>query len=269
MKYRSKSSGGEGWLVDCVTCVADGIIKCFLAVPLDRIALHLGRACAIVALILCLLWVSGEDTEEGYLGGLGAYSATSEDIFSWHAVLMVAGVVCLSGWSITAYRAKIFGYNVTRNLHVIFHLGAKVCLTLGVKAAWDFKDLDQDVDNPNYLAHMGSFHAMLGLATTILLFQNDMIGSIVFLVPVIPSRFRILYKPHHMFFGKAAYIVAMLTVISGIVEKQTYIGCLQGRSYREHDVMKSYATINGKLRANSIEFYVVVSHFIFLQMDAV
>jgi hypothetical protein len=161
-------------------------------------------------------------------------------------VLMVGGIVCLSGWSITAYRMRIFGYTTTRNLHVFFHLGAKVCLTFGVIAAWDYKDLDKEGPNPTYLLHMGSFHNMLGLATTMLLVQNDMLGSIVFLVPSIPSRFRMLYKPHHMFFGKAAYIVAMITVLSGITEKQTYIGCLQTRPYREQDATKTYNKISGK-----------------------
>lgn len=45
--------------------------------------------------------------------------------------------------------------------------------------------------------------------------------------------------------GKTAYIVAMITVISGITEKQTYIGCLETRPYREQDVLKSYGKING------------------------
>ena len=242
---RSKSQGGEGRFVEAVTWSADCIVKYVSMVPLDRIALVVGRVSAVVAMVLCVLWVSGSDTNEGYLGGLDAYDPKGENVFSWHAVLMVGGIVCLSGWSITAYRMRIFGFTTTRNLHVFFHLGAKVCLTIGVKAAWDYKDLDQDDGHPSYLVHMGSFHSMLGLATTILLVQNDMIGSIVFLVPAIPSRFRILYKPHHMFFGKAAYIVAMLTVISGIVEKQTYIGCLQTRPYREQDVTKSYDTISG------------------------
>jgi cytochrome b-561 len=214
-------------------------------VPMDRIALVVGRLSAAAAMILCLLWVSGEDEEEGYLGGLDAYDPKGKNVFSWHAVLMVGGIVCLSGWSITAYRMRVFGYTTTRNLHVFFHLGAKVCLTIGVKAAWDYKDLDQDDDNPAYLVHMGSFHAMLGLATTILLVQNDMLGSIVFLVPSIPSRFRILYKPHHMFFGKAAYIVAMLTVVSGITEKQTYISCLPSRPNREQDATKTYGKLSG------------------------
>lgn len=242
---RSESKGGQGAIVSIVTRAADCIVRVLTRIPFDRIALVIGRVSAIIALVLCILWVKGSDTDEGYLGGLDPYSPDNENVFNWHPVLMVLGIVCLSGWSMTAYRMKIFGFAMSRNLHVFFHLGAKVCLTLGVKAAWDYKDLDKDDDSPSYLVHMGSFHSMLGLMTTILLVQNDVIGSIVFLVPVIPSRFRILYRPHHMFFGKAAYIVAMLTVISGITEKQTYIGCLASRSYREQDAFKSYATIGG------------------------
>lgn len=241
--------------MDVVTATAEWIIRILTPIPFDRFALFLGRISAIVSLVLCILWVSGEDTENGYLGGLEPYSPDNKNVFSWHAVLMVAGVVCLSGWSMTAYRMTAFSLATARNLHVLFHLGAKVCLTLGVKAAWDYKDLDQGDDSPAYLVHMGSFHAMLGLVTTILLVQNDMIGSIVFLVPAMPARFRILYKPHHIFFGKTAYIVAMMTVISGITEKQTYIGCLESRPYRDQDVTNSYGKINGNKFVHTANVY--------------
>lgn len=209
---RSKSKGGEGWFVDAVTSVTNCIICCCSPIPFDKVALVIARISAAIALILCIVWCAGSDTDEGYLGGLDPYSPNNENVFSWHAVLMIGGVVCLSGWSITAFRMKMFNFSTTRNLHVGFHLGAKVCLMLGVKAAWDYKDLDQDDDSPAYLVHMGSFHSMLGLMTTILLVQNDVLGSLIFLIPSVPARFRILYKPHHMFFGNCELYLVLYFV---------------------------------------------------------
>jgi hypothetical protein len=79
--WRSKSQGGEGRIVEAVTWTANCIVKYLSMVPMDRIALVVGRLSAAAAMVLCLLWVSGEDEEEGYLGGLDAYDPKGKNVF--------------------------------------------------------------------------------------------------------------------------------------------------------------------------------------------
>jgi cytochrome b-561 len=207
----------------------------------ENVALALGRLFALTSVVLVVIWATGQDTNNGFLGGLD----WNENVFNWHPVFMVVGVLCCTGWSITAFRNKMFGYTTSRYLHVCFHLGAKICLTIGIRAVWQSKDDSHGDHNP----HVYTLHAWLGLTTTLLLFQNDILGGFSFLLPYVSVAVKKLYTPYHIFFGKMAFVMAVVTIetgavvfnitlqlstaltslhiwFSGIMEKNIYVGCI-------------------------------------------
>mmetsp|Transcript_16722 Transcript_16722/g.25117 ORF Transcript_16722/g.25117 Transcript_16722/m.25117 type:complete len:317 (-) Transcript_16722:169-1119(-) len=181
---------------------------------IENLTLVLGRAFAMVSLILVIIWATRESITDGYLGGLD----WNKNVFNWHPVMMIAGIVCCTGWSITAFRMKVQKYSTSRNLHVFFHLGAKICITVGLRAAWEAKDNDE---NPHFV----TLHSWLGIATSILLFQNDILGLCHFVLPYASGAMRKLYAPYHIFFGKMSLVFAVITIEAGIMEKNTFIGC--------------------------------------------
>lgn len=162
----------------------------------------------MTSLILVIIWATGNKTDEKFLGGLDM----EENVFNWHPVLMISALCC-TAWSVTAFRNKTFTYTTSRYLHVFFHLGAKLCLTLGIRAVWQSKDDTYGDKNP----HVYTLHAWLGLTTTILLFQNDIIGGITFLLPYVSVAIRKIYTPYHIFFGKIALVMAVVTIETGNV----------------------------------------------------
>ena len=171
---------------------------------IENISLVLGRLFALTSVVLVVIWANSKDTDKKYLGGLD----WGDNVFNWHPVLMVTGVLCFTGWSITAYRNKMFSYKTSRHLHMCFHLGAKLCLTVGLRAVWESKDKEKHV-------HVSSLHSWLGLTTTVLLFQNDILGGVTFLLPHISAHIKKIYIPYHIFFGKIAFVMAVVTIETG------------------------------------------------------
>jgi hypothetical protein len=185
----------------------------------QQVYMVLGKAFGLIAMVLVCIWATSRNVDRKFLGGLD----WGDNVFNWHPVLMIAALVYCTGWSLIAYKLKFLTYTARKYVHITFHVASKVCLFVGMSAVYEHKHLKAEDDDVGYLVHLTSFHSWLGLATTLLLIQNDTLGSIVFFVPSFAQRYAHIYRPLHKFLGVSAYVFAMITIFTGKFSLISYL----------------------------------------------
>ncbi|NWY54975.1 CYAC3 protein, partial [Chionis minor] len=163
----------------------------------------------------------------------------SAQMFNWHPVLMVTGMVVLYGAAALVYRLPPAWRGPKlpwKVLHGTLALVAFGLAVLGLVAVFRFH-------NAHGTPNMYSLHSWLGLAT-VLLFSCQvgaapapphpvplspspshfpslqwLAGFSAFLLPWAPAWLRALYKPVHIFFGSIVLMLSVASCISGINEK--------------------------------------------------
>ncbi|XP_068800331.1 lysosomal membrane ascorbate-dependent ferrireductase CYB561A3 isoform X2 [Struthio camelus] len=139
----------------------------------------------------------------------------SAQMFNWHPVLMVTGMVVLYGAVALVYRLPLSWSGPKlpwKVLHSALALVAFGLTVLGLVAVFNFH-------NARGTPNMYSLHSWLGLATVLLFSCQWLAGFTSFLLPWAPAWLRALYKPVHVFFGSTILMLAMASCVSGINEK--------------------------------------------------
>ncbi|XP_054827070.1 lysosomal membrane ascorbate-dependent ferrireductase CYB561A3 isoform X2 [Eublepharis macularius] len=148
-----------------------------------------------------------------WLGGF-AWDGSSE-MFNWHPVLMVTGMLVLYGSAALVYRVP-FSWERPKLpwklLHAALTLVAFILVILGLVAVFEFH-------NKKKIPNMYSLHSWLGLTAVLLFSCQWIMGFASFLLPWAPIWLRALYKPIHVFFGSAILSLVLAACISGINEK--------------------------------------------------
>ncbi|NXW23079.1 CYAC3 protein, partial [Circaetus pectoralis] len=188
----------------------------------------LGFMCMAFVSAWCQHWRGGFALD----GGL--------QMFNWHPVLMVTGMVVLYGAAALVYRLPPTWSGPKlpwKVLHGALTLAAFSLAVLGLVAVFRFH-------NNHGTPNMYSLHSWLGLAT-VLLFSCQvgaalapphpgsllharrphlpslqwLAGFSAFLLPWAPAWLRALYKPVHVFFGSTILMLSVASCVSGINEK--------------------------------------------------
>lgn len=79
--------------------------------------------------ILHRYWMNS-DTDDSYLGGLN----TTDLLFNWHPVLMVAGMILCLTSAVVSYRILPLTHNSSKYIHSALHTLAVICIILGISA---------------------------------------------------------------------------------------------------------------------------------------
>lgn len=186
------------------------------AVHESRISLFLGRLFTVLAVIMTSVWCMKKNVEEDkYLGGIEFYN--HDKILNLHILCMVLSMLLCMGISLTSFRDG-WSFKVSKNLHLTFNLLAKIFMIVGLRSAYIYRDEPQGKNSSYHYQHFGTMHSWLGLTTSFLLFQQDLLGGINFLYPKlcsIPRYFIRGYKEYHGVMGKASYIMAGCAMVSG------------------------------------------------------
>ena len=143
-------------------------------------------------------------------------------MFNWHPLYMVVGMVFFYTESLLAYRTLPFGKKMNKIFHGFLHVMAMIFVVVGLVAV--FKSHNYK-NSGGYIANLYSMHSWLGLATIVLFGQNYFLGLLHFFLPSCASEDRAAYLPSHVFLGIFTYFCAAFTVISGITEKNAFMGC--------------------------------------------
>ncbi|XP_037821797.1 probable ascorbate-specific transmembrane electron transporter 2 isoform X2 [Lucilia sericata] len=164
-------------------------------------------------LVLTLFWVIF------YRGGF-AWSENPELQFNLHPVLMVAGFITFSGFSILLYRlCRCLKHIYVKLVHMLFHACAIPCIALGFLSVFDSHNLSEP-PKPNFY----SLHTWLGFVTMGMFVMQFVIGFFSFLILLCCENrtynCRATMVPIHASFGLANFMMAIATCVTGLVEKE-------------------------------------------------
>ncbi|KAJ4961797.1 hypothetical protein NE237_021707 [Protea cynaroides] len=182
-----------------------------MAVPLVRFPIVLWvRLLGIVVAALVLIWAFH------YRGGLALISENKDLIFNVHPVLMVIGLILLNGEAMLAYKTVSGTKSFRKAVHLTLQSVAFCLSVIGLWAAWKFHN-DKGIDN------FYSLHSWLGIACLFLFGIQWGTGFATFWYPGGARNTRASLLPWHVFFGVYIYALAVATVVTGILEKATFL----------------------------------------------
>ncbi|NWV33667.1 CY561 protein, partial [Grantiella picta] len=144
-----------------------------------------------------------------YRGGVAWHSPLQ---FNTHPLCMVLGMVFLQGDALLVYR--VFRHEAKRStkvLHALLHGLALVIAVVGIIAVFESH---QTKGIPN----MYSLHSWCGMAAFVLYLLQWLLGCGFFLFPGASFSLRGQYKPQHVFFGIALFILSITSCLLGITE---------------------------------------------------
>ncbi|XP_030751253.1 cytochrome b561-like isoform X4 [Sitophilus oryzae] len=164
---------------------------------------------------LTLFWVFQ------YRGGF-AWRENPAKQFNLHPVLMVAGFITFSGFSVLLYRiCRCCRRIYVKLLHTVFHALAIPCVAIGFLAVLDSHNLAQP-PIPNFY----SLHSWIGLVTMGLFAIQFVVGFFSFLILLCcegaTAGFRSALVPIHASFGLTTFMLAIAASVSGLTEKALF-----------------------------------------------
>ncbi|GAA0149461.1 reductase [Lithospermum erythrorhizon] len=168
------------------------------------------RMLGIMVAALVLVWCVH------YRGGLAISSDKKALIFNVHPVLAVIGFLLLNGEGILAYKAT----SGTKRFKTLVHLGIQfLALSFGVIAVLFVLKFhfEKGVDI------LYSLHSWLGLACLFLFSVQWALGFATFWYAGGSRISRANILPWHVFFGFYIYALMVVTCVTGILEKATFL----------------------------------------------
>ncbi|KNA20875.1 hypothetical protein SOVF_048400 [Spinacia oleracea] len=151
-----------------------------------------------------------------YRGGLALISENKALIFNVHPVLMVISLVLLNGEAMLAYKTVPGTKAFKKLVHLVLQFLAFLLAIIGVWAAWKFH-IDKGIDN------FYSLHSWLGLLCLFLFTLQWAAGFTTFWYPGGSRNSRAFVLPWHAFLGVYIYALAIVTTVTGILEKATFL----------------------------------------------
>ncbi|XP_038609640.1 cytochrome b561 [Tachyglossus aculeatus] len=144
-----------------------------------------------------------------YRGGIAWESALQ---FNVHPLCMVIGMVFLQGDALLVYRVfRTESKRTTKVLHGLLHVTAFIFALIGLVAVFDYH-------RKKGYADLYSLHSWCGLLVFSLYFIQWLAGFSFFLFPGASFSLRNLYRPQHIFFGAALFLLSVGTALMGIKE---------------------------------------------------
>jgi hypothetical protein len=182
---------------------------------IQKIAAVLAIVFAIIALGMTAAWANNHQTDKHYLGGLN----WNEQVFNWHPVLMVAGMVLCLICGLVTYRIVPLPKKHQKVIHAIIHAAAIICTITGLSAVVTFNNYTNHNEYGAYFSNLYSIHSFMGLSAIVLYFSNFILGFMHFLLPGVSIELRKAFRPNHVFFGAMTLFVSAMAVQSGIAEE--------------------------------------------------
>lgn len=176
-----------------------------LFVPFVTLAQILGLASVVVTAV----WMGH------YWKG---FQWSSDEVFNYHPLFMVIGMVFLYADSILAYRVfRNSNKRPVKFLHAGLHIGALVFSIVGLIAVFDFH-------NKKGIANLYSFHSWLGITVVGLFGLQWLVGFLIYLLPCAGNDLRAAMMPFHRGLGVGIFVLSIGTALLGITEKNIFSG---------------------------------------------
>lgn len=179
------------------------------------------RIIGLVVSVLVLVWTVH------YRGGMALVSDNKILIFNVHPVLMVIGLVVLNGEAMLAYKTLSGEKTFKKIVHLFLQFLAFLLSIVGLWAVWKFHK-DRGIDD------FYSLHSWLGLLCLFLFGIQWAAGFVTFWYPGGSRSRRTSFKPWHVYLGTFIYALAVVTTMTGFLEKATFL--------QAHQLISRYST---------------------------
>jgi hypothetical protein len=184
-----------------------------------QILSYLAWITAASSFILCGIWASSNDLNQGYLGvPQWNFDYSKTNMISSHTILAVCGFFFAQVLAMTSYTVFSPLYQngeVMSFIHVFWNLVAFSTLIASLIAIVNFFN---ETKRPN----LTSTHSWLGIVSATLYFHNFSLGIIF----SCDDRFTRMvgFKRYHSFIGLATFVSSGMAIVSGISEYNTFLG---------------------------------------------
>lgn len=208
------------------------------------------------SMIMTAYWAHGPNVDEGYLGGLNM----NEQIFNWHPVLMVAGLVFSLTSGVLSYRLLPIPHTAQKIAHVLCHSGAVVCMSVGLACV--LKSANDTSKNPYgaYSPNFYTIHSFIGIAVICLYGLNFILGLFHYMMPNTDIVLKQKFMPTHVFLGTFLLFAVLAAVESGIMYVNS--GCYYQPSKADLNPAENYSKLSdGCILGNNIGIMVLISVF--------
>lgn len=166
---------------------------------------------SLIAVIFATIWADGSSTKEGYLGGLDY----EKHIFNYHPVLMITGMIFFATISLLSYKVAPYSNSTIRMLHVLLHLSAIICFSVGVHYA-RLAATPSFNEEGTYKANFVTLHSWIGIIAISIYLFNFFGGLLVFLLKVGSQTFQTVYMMSHRTVGIISLMMSTCAALSGI-----------------------------------------------------
>ncbi|XP_047614629.1 LOW QUALITY PROTEIN: transmembrane ascorbate-dependent reductase CYB561 [Phacochoerus africanus] len=144
-----------------------------------------------------------------YRGGIAWESALQ---FNVHPLCMIIGLVFLQGDALLVYRVfRNEAKRTTKILHGLLHVLAFVIALVGLVAVFDYH-------RKKGIADLYSLHSWCGILVFVLFLAQWLVGLGFFLFPGASFSLRSRYRPQHVFFGAAIFLLSWAPALLGLKE---------------------------------------------------
>ncbi|KAI5929110.1 Cytochrome b561 [Manis javanica] len=144
-----------------------------------------------------------------YRGGIAWESALQ---FNVHPLCMIIGLIFLQGDALLVYRVfRNEARRTTKVLHGLLHVFAFIIALVGLVAVFDYH-------RKKGYADLYSLHSWCGIVISVLYFVQWLVGFSFFLFPGASFSLRSRYRPQHVFFGAAIFLLSVGTALLGLKE---------------------------------------------------
>ncbi|CAI9096870.1 OLC1v1033111C1 [Oldenlandia corymbosa var. corymbosa] len=165
----------------------------------------------LAIIILLLVWLLH------FREGLSFTSHNKLKLFNLHPFFMVIGFILISGEAIMAYKTVRGERRRHKATHMILHLIALASAIVGLYAVFKFH---HDLHIPD----LYSLHSWFGISAVSLFFLQWIFGFFTYWWPARSSTRRADFAPWHVLLGLVIFSMAILTAITGLIEKFTFLG---------------------------------------------
>ncbi|KAL3502114.1 hypothetical protein ACH5RR_036563 [Cinchona calisaya] len=165
----------------------------------------------IAVTILVLVWLIK------FREGLSFTSDNKLKLFNLHPMFMIIGFVLISGQAIMAYKTIPATRTRQKIVHMILNLIALLAGIVGLYAVFQFH---HDLGIPDVY----TLHSWFGITTISLFTLQWLFAFFTFWFPATYSARRVNFYPWHVLVGMVIFFMAILSAVTGLTEKFTFIG---------------------------------------------
>nr|GLL32842.1 probable ascorbate-specific transmembrane electron transporter 1 [Ipomoea trifida] len=148
--------------------------------------------------------------------GLALRSPNKPKIFNVHPLLMVIGLILVSGQAIMAYATVPSSTKRQKVVHMILHLIALLFGIVGVYAVFKFH-------HEAKIPHVYTLHSWIGISTISLFGIQWVLSFLTFMFPKARSSTRAKIAPWHALLGIIIFSMATIAALTGLTEKFIFL----------------------------------------------